>query len=180
MINEKCAKKFCCKDISNIENYDKAIAAPEMWDCHHRMETHRRNGKERITRLSKQDLIDWSIYYDRPADELIFLTHKEHTKLHHKGKKCKPFSEEHKRKISEANKGHTTSDETKRKLSEAMKGRTFSDEWKKKISETKKGKKHSNETKRKLSEAKKCISAAYKEYKANGGTLSWNEFQKKY
>ena len=45
-----------------------------------------------------------------------------------KGKKKKPFSEEHKRKLSEAkkgkpspNKGSTLSEETKRKISEAQK-----------------------------------------------------------
>lgn len=26
MINEKQAQKYCCEDISNIENYDKAMA----------------------------------------------------------------------------------------------------------------------------------------------------------
>ena len=26
MINETQAKKYCCEDISNIENYDKAVA----------------------------------------------------------------------------------------------------------------------------------------------------------
>lgn len=31
-----------------------------------------------------------------------------------------------------------------------------------------------------MSEAKKVVASAYKEYKLNGGTLSWNEFQKRY
>ena len=45
MIN---VKKFCCEDISKIENYAAAIAdTTQTWECHHRMETHRRNGKER-------------------------------------------------------------------------------------------------------------------------------------
>lgn len=58
MISEKKVKKFCCEDISRIENYEEAINSLEMWECHHRMQTHRRNGKERVTRLSRQDLKD--------------------------------------------------------------------------------------------------------------------------
>lgn len=57
------------------------------------------------------------------------------------------FSEEHRRKLSEAQKGEknhnygkTFSEETKIKLSEANKGKIFSEERKKKISESLKGK----------------------------------------
>ena len=39
----------------------------------------------------------------------------------HKGKKRKPFSEEHKRKMSESQKNR--SEETKRKMSESLKGK---------------------------------------------------------
>ena len=91
-----------------------------------------------------------------------------------KGKKREPFSKEHKRKISESNKGRIVSDETKKKLSEINKGKIISDKTRKKlseahqgkirpseigrkISEVKKGKKHSEETKRKLSEVAKKI-----------------------
>ena len=127
-------------------------------ECHHRMETHRRNGKERVTRLSKQDLKDWNIYYHRPASELIFLTKAEHNEFR-KGKK---HSEETKRKIGEAHKGKKLSEEHKRKLSEAHKDKKrgpHSEEHKRKISEAEKGKKCkpvSEETKRKISEANKA------------------------
>ena len=125
MISEITVKKFCCEDISKIENYDLAIAdTAKVWDCHHRMETHRRNGKPRTTRLSTQDLKDWGIYYKRPASELIFLTPSEHTKLHNKGNtnmKGKKLSEETKRKMSKSHKGRVFSDEHKRKISESMK-----------------------------------------------------------
>lgn len=141
MINETFVKKYCCDDILKIENYDLAINDTQIWDCHHRMETHRRNGKERITRLSPQDLIEWSLYYNRPADELIFLTHSDHLKLHKKG--------------NTNMKGKRHSEEAKRKMSEAAKGRTLPEEIKRKISETEKGKKVSEETKRKISEANK-------------------------
>ena len=62
-----------------------------------------------------------------------------------KGKKLRPFSEETKRKMSEAKKGKKHSEEQKRKMSEAHKGQTSPN----------KGKKLSDETKRKLSEARK-------------------------
>ena len=39
MIKEDNAKKYCCEDISLIENYNQAIADKEkMWDIHHRRE----------------------------------------------------------------------------------------------------------------------------------------------
>ena len=65
------------------------------------------------------------------------------------------FSEETKRKMSEALKGKPLSEEHKRKLSEAKKGKILSDETRKKISEANKGKIYSEETRRKMSESNK-------------------------
>lgn len=86
------------------------------------------------------------MYYNRPAEELIFLTIKEH----HEYRKGKKSSAETKKKLREAHLGqipwnkwkHTQpkSEETKRKMSEAAKGRTFSEETRKKLSEAAKGK----------------------------------------
>ena len=67
----------------------------------------------------------------------------------------KTHSEETKRKMSDTRKGKTHSEETKRKQSEAKKGKTFSEESKRKMSEAQKGKSLSEETRRKLSEARK-------------------------
>ena len=79
MINKYSIKKFCCEDISLIENYDKAISDnTQMWQCHHRLETDKK--------ISAKDLISMDMYYHRPANELIFLTKFEHLSLHHKGK----------------------------------------------------------------------------------------------
>ena len=67
------------------------------------------------------------------------------------------FSEEHKRKLSEARKGKPgtpRSEETKRKISEKLKGRIFSDETKRRMSESRKGRSLSEETRCKMSEAK--------------------------
>lgn len=76
MINLRNVKGFC-KEFENIENYQEAASSPEKYDCHHRLEE---------TGLSKKDLIYRNMYYNRPANELIFLTHKDHVSLHHKGK----------------------------------------------------------------------------------------------
>ena len=102
MINFKQAKRFCKEDISKIKNYDKAIADnTQTWDCHHMTET--------WWHCSSKDLIENECYYHRKACELIFLTHEEHTRLHRKGmpgwNKGKTFTEEHRIKISKANKG---------------------------------------------------------------------------
>ena len=110
MINFKYVKTYCKDDISLIENYDKAIADQnQIWDCHHKREM----------TTPKKELIEIGEYYHRPARELIFLTHSEHSILHNKGMK---LSEEAKRKIAEARKGMKLSEETKRKIAEAKKG----------------------------------------------------------
>lgn len=94
-------KKICCEDISLIENYNEAVNdTTQMWDCHHRNEIE--------LNKNRQELIDMGLYYNRPASELIFLTHSEHTALHMKGHKYnlgRRHSEEFKHERSEAYKG---------------------------------------------------------------------------
>ena len=200
MIGETYLKSYCCEDISKIENYDKAIAdTTQVWECHHRLETHNSDGERRLVDLTMKELKALDMYWNRPVDELIFLTHREHDVLHRKGKR---HSEEAKRRISEAKKGHEVSAEVRKKISEVHKGNQYnlgkhlSEEHKRKLSEAHKDKKHgpcSKETKGKISEAlkgrklsedvRRKISEAviaYKEYKANGGELSWNSFRAKY
>lgn len=135
MIYKNTVKRYCCEDISKIENYDKAVAdTTQTWDCHHRMELTKTGA---VVDSSRQDLIDWGIYYNRSADELIFLTHSEHQRLHTKGKG--------------SFKGRSHSEETKRKITEKLKSKP----------------------------TKSMKSAvAYRRYKAAGGTMKWNEFQK--
>lgn len=156
MICEYTAKTYCNESLSLIENYDKAIAdSNTMWECHHRKE---------IT-TSRKKLIEIGEYYNRPSSELIFLKQKEHRALHayrqFKGKKCKPFTEEHKQKMSTAQKGKRYSDETKKKLSESLKGNKnrlgtcHTDEARKKMSASHKGKMFTEEHKQKISEALK-------------------------
>lgn len=39
MISKNQTRKYCCEDISKIENYDKAVNdKTQKWDCHHRAE----------------------------------------------------------------------------------------------------------------------------------------------
>ncbi len=179
MICEKTVKKVC-KDYSRIENYEKAINdKTQTWHCHHRLETHNSDGERRLVDITAEELKALGMYYDRPADELIFLTSPEHTKLHmvrnHYSKghtswiKGKHHTEETKQKISETKRGKkhgSPSDETRKKLSESLKGKNkgkhHSEETRKRMSETHKGernplygKHHSEETKKKQSTAKK-------------------------
>ena len=136
MINEFNVEKFCYEDISLIENYEEAVADEQIWDCHHKL------GIE--LNKSKEELKEMGLYFNRPACELIFLKHAEHTSLHHNGKIA-------------WNKGKKATAETLAKMSKAMKGKKHSVEAKTKISTTLKGIKRSQETREKLSSLKKGV-----------------------
>lgn len=71
-------------------------------------------------------------------------------------------TEEHRKKLSVANKGKKLSEETKNKMSEKRKGRVLSEETKQKIRESLSGIKRSDETKKKISEVTK-------------GRIPWNK-----
>lgn len=117
--------KYCfCRMPELIENYDKAVADDtQVWDCHHRLETHNSDGERRLIDISRAELIALNMYYDRPPEELIFLTSAEHKSLHIK-------SEETRRKLSAARKGRHLSEECKKKLSETHKGKLKGKHWK--------------------------------------------------
>ena len=138
--------KQYCKDYENIENYQKALADNfKGWHCHHRLETHTPDGKRREVDIAQAELKALSMYYNRPAEELIFLPASEHN-AYNKGK---PKSDETRRKMK-GNKnalGYKHSEEAKNKIAEAMKGeknpnygKRYSEEHKKKLSEAHKGK----------------------------------------
>ncbi len=137
-----------CRTPELIENYDKAIAdTTQTYDCHHRLETHNLDGEKRLVDISRTELIDLGVYYNRPPEELIFLTQSEHQRLHNVGKpshiKGKHHSEETKKKMSESHKWKHLTEEQKQKISEKLKGRKKpirSDEHRKKQSEAMKGK----------------------------------------
>ena len=130
-MNLKYYKRHYCSDIENVENYEKAKKDNfKGWCCHHRLETHNSDGERRLVDITRAELIALGMYYNRPAEELIFMTESEHSSLH------KP-SEETKKKMSEASKGKKMSEEARKKMSEAKKN--MSEETKKKISEASKG-----------------------------------------
>lgn len=72
MICESTVKKYCCEDISLIENYEEAVNSNEKWECHHK------NGEI----YTHQELIDKDLYWNRPANELIFLSKHQHASFH--------------------------------------------------------------------------------------------------
>ena len=168
-----------CDDIENVENYGPAKADNfKGWCCHHRLETHNSDGKRRLVDIARDELKAFGMYWHRPADELIFLTRKEHALLH-KPNKGNHHSEEARKKMSEANKGRKRgpcTEETKRKISEARKVEHLSEEWKRKISETLKGRQLSEETRNKMSEAWKGKPKLYlkgKHWKLVDGKRVW-------
>lgn len=158
MICLKTVKRIC-KDYTHIENYDKAILDSEnCWLCHHKLETHNSDGERRLVDITAEELIALDMYWHRPANELMFLTRKDHAKLHseHNSKFTTLGYKEAKVKISEASSGKKRgplTEEHKRKLSEAKKGKPsnnkgkhwkLSEETKKKISKTMKRKFNTN------------------------------------
>lgn len=127
--------KLYCDNIENVENYDKANADGfKGWECHHRLETHNSDGERRLVNITLEELIALDMRYNRPPEELIFLTKSEHCKLHHignKNMKGKHHSEEARKKISDSMKGERN----------PMKGKHLSEETKQKMAETIKRKK---------------------------------------
>lgn len=129
-MNTKFAKKCCCEDISLIENYEKAVNDKnQIWDLHHKLEIE-------LEKTAKE-LLSSGLYYNRPASELIFLTHKEHTYLHQSQNYMKQIASNNSsgEKNGMYNKKHTN--ESKEKMSKKRKerkGYTYSEETKIKMS----------------------------------------------
>ena len=125
----KYYKCYYCKDIENVENYEAAKKDDFIgWHCHHRLETHTPDGKRREVDIGYKELIALGLYYNRPAEELIFLPRSEHEAFK-KGKtawnKGKKMSAEFCRKNSESHKGKPKSEETRKRMSEARKGKRW-------------------------------------------------------
>ena len=122
MISERSAKRYCCEDISLIENYKEAINSNEKWECHHRLETE--------LNKSVKELKDLNLYFNRPANELIFLTKQQHDSLHLSinNMKYKPFQipwNKGKKGLQICwHKDKHWDKETKEKISNTLKGRT--------------------------------------------------------
>ena len=125
-----------CKDYTQIEHYEEALKSPLKYDLHHR--------REISENKSRKQLIDENLYYHRPPEELIFLSHGEHQRLHKAN-----LSAEARKKLSDALKGnqcalgHHCSEETKQKMSDANKGKPKSLETRQKMSVACRGEKNS-------------------------------------
>ena len=129
MINITRIKKYCT-EYQKIENYEEAVKSPLRYDLHHR--------REISENKSRKQLIAENLYYGRPPEELIFLEHGEHIRLHKEGENNPMFgknmSAETRQKISENNSrywkgkpspwlGKHRSPEARKKMSDAKKGR---------------------------------------------------------
>ena len=137
--------KVVCRNPELIENYELAKADNfKGWVIHHRLETISTGA---VVTSTRQDLIDWGIYYDRPADELIYLTRAEHNKIH-----AAEIPEETRKRISNSLKGKNTW--TKGNQTWWL-GRHHTEEAKLKISKASTGRKHSIESRLKVSKALK-------------------------
>ena len=91
-----------CSEPEQIENYNLAISdTKNVWECHHRLETHTSEGKQRLVQLSRPELEALDMYFNRPPEEFIFLLESDHRKIH-RGKKR---SEETRNKMSKARMG---------------------------------------------------------------------------
>ena len=134
---------FCSEPLDKIEHYEKALAENfKGWCIHHRLEI-----QPDGTRMSRQELKDKDLYFNRPASELVFMRNGEHTALHMRGKPT-------------WNKGKHHSADARKKMSESLRGKHHSAETRLKMSESKKGEKnplfgkhHSAETRLKMSES---------------------------
>ena len=103
--------KFCSEPLELVENYQQAKADNFAgWCIHHRLEI-----QPDGTRVSMQELKSKGLYYNRPAEELVFMRKREHHALHWIGNtvnKGKPSPKRgitltscHRQKISESLKG---------------------------------------------------------------------------
>ena len=79
----KYIEKYCCEDLSQIENYEVAISDKDnVWVLHHRRETHDKDGKVLKAAIPMKELKLQGLYFGRPASELIFMRESDHQKLH--------------------------------------------------------------------------------------------------
>lgn len=75
--------QLICEDVTKVENYEKAKADNFVnWVQHHRLETHNFDGEKRLVQITAEELKALDMYYNRPAEELIWLTRAEHINIH--------------------------------------------------------------------------------------------------
>lgn len=76
--------RYCIpEEKEKVLHYEEAKADNfKGWVRHHRLETHTSDGFLRVVQLSKAELIALDMYYNRPADELIWLKAGVHRTVH--------------------------------------------------------------------------------------------------
>lgn len=133
MITDERRLRRYCTNFKEIENYEEAVKSPERYDLHHRREIETLEDGTTVLRSAKE-LKDLDLYWHRPAEELIFLKHSEHSSI-------PKHSEESKAKISASHSGDKNhfygkklSEETRTKMSAAHIGKKLSIETRAKIS----------------------------------------------
>ena len=90
-------------------------------------------------------------------------------------------SEEYRQKQKEASKNRAPiSEETKEKCRKNTLALWQDEAYRKKVSDALKAKGHTKEHDDKVRESRKQMSENYKKYKAEGGELKWNDYQKWY
>lgn len=144
-------KYLFCKDVTKIENYSKAVLDTQVWDCHHRLETHYlKNGKwierNKDEQITKEQLIKDGLYYNVEPCMLIFIRQDEHRRLHYKGRHHTEEAKEHMRLGAQNRKRpESFTEEHKQHISESLKGkkkRPFTEEHRKKLGLVHKGNKN--------------------------------------
>ena len=99
-------KNYCSEPLDKIEHYEEASAEDfKGWCIHHRLEI-----QPDGTIVSRQELKSKVLYYNRPAEELVFMRFREHATLHKLGNAYM--------------KGHKHSADTRNKLSQSLKGKS--------------------------------------------------------
>ena len=79
-------RRYCSESITDIENFLEAVNdTKELWEVHHRLETHTSDGVRRLVPINKVEMKALMMYYNRPSKELIFLRKKDHLAIHRRG-----------------------------------------------------------------------------------------------
>lgn len=99
--------KKVCPNFTDVENHDKALADNyEGWVLHHKLGVG----------VLREELMELNLYYNRPPQELIFVTEKEHRLIHNK---CMKHKESWHKKLSASKKGVKKSEQHKERIRQA-------------------------------------------------------------
>lgn len=101
-------RRKVCQQFELVENYDKALAANfNKWILHHRL------GEQVDTKILKE----LGLYYDRPPQELKWVTLSEHIGIHNKQLSRRQHRDSWRQALSRALKGKRRSAEVRKNIS---------------------------------------------------------------